>query len=294
MSSASPCPTAYFPKFVILFVYNLQANLVYRNQLNLVLTIGAVVLGNSNTILNGTSLGHKKNIAPPKWNDNEDCEMNINEQLTALKQWEPPEHFGAWHVFEDCYLAHGTSEQGLAHMGGMCSKDGQNTAVTYFDFAGGETWRIFAQELGHNFGAHPSFEKGIGKTGGIMDYGDGKLNGVYQFNTEFRKAEMCKTINTHVQNCPQGFQALEPVCGNGILDDGETCECRNGENSCQYCDGCQLQPGKMCSPEGLNMACCWPNGQLADTSVLCKKGEKQGTCIYLSLTRVSCTSYSVD
>ena len=33
------------------------------------------------------------------------------------------------------------------------------------------TWRIFAHEIGHNFGAHHSFEEGQGTTGRIMDYG---------------------------------------------------------------------------------------------------------------------------
>lgn len=36
-----------------------------------------------------------------------------------------------------------------------------------------------------------------GRTGpGIMDYGDGKLNGIYQFNTRYRKQEMCRQMNS--------------------------------------------------------------------------------------------------
>ena len=31
---------------------------------------------------------------------------------------------------------------------------------------------------------------------GIMDYGDGKLDGVYQFNTRYRKQEMCRQMNS--------------------------------------------------------------------------------------------------
>ena len=31
---------------------------------------------------------------------------------------------------------------------------------------------------------------------GIMDYGDGKLNGIYQFNTRYRKQEMCQAMNS--------------------------------------------------------------------------------------------------
>jgi hypothetical protein len=28
-----------------------------------------------------------------------------------------------------------------------------------------------------------------------MDYGDGRLNGYYQFNTAYRKSEMCREIS---------------------------------------------------------------------------------------------------
>lgn len=34
-----------------------------------------------------------------------------------------------------------------------------------------------------------------------MDYGDGRLDGVYQFNTKYRKKEMCETLSEHVDHC---------------------------------------------------------------------------------------------
>ena len=33
-----------------------------------------------------------------------------------------------------------------------------------------------------------------GTTGGIMDCGDGTLNGIFQFNRQFRRTEMCSTM----------------------------------------------------------------------------------------------------
>jgi hypothetical protein len=40
---------------------------------------------------------------------------------------------------------------------------------------------------GHNFAAQHTFQNGQGSTGSIMDYGDGKLNGEYQFHTTYSK-----------------------------------------------------------------------------------------------------------
>ena len=44
---------------------------------------------------------------------------------------------------------------------------------------------------------------------------------------------------------------LEVACGNGRLDTGETCECKNGELSCAHCNNCQLAPGKECSRDSV-------------------------------------------
>jgi hypothetical protein len=53
--------------------------------------------------------------------------------------------------------------------------------------------------------AKHSFEKGQGKTGGIMDYGDGKLKGAYQFYTKYRKAEVCREISKKLASASSRF-----------------------------------------------------------------------------------------
>jgi len=56
-------------------------------------------------------------------------------------------------------------------------------------------WGTFAHELGHNFNAAHSFEEGMYKTGGIMDYGDGTHDGSVQFNTDYRQCGICSELS---------------------------------------------------------------------------------------------------
>merc|ERR1719362_1169580 len=111
-----------------------------------------------------------------------------------------------WQLLTGCGNGYGVV--GLAWMGTLCDNRGLNSGVnqliTYdgssVSTVGDRTWRIFAHELGHNFAADHSFENGEGRTGGIMDYGDGKLKGVYQFNTKYRKSEVCQHVRQEKQS----------------------------------------------------------------------------------------------
>lgn len=38
-----------------------------------------------------------------------------------------------------------------------------------------------------------------------MDYGDGRLNGEYQFNSKYRKTEMCRVLSRRVDSCGGNF-----------------------------------------------------------------------------------------
>merc|ERR1712232_285592 len=79
-------------------------------------------------------------------------------------------------------------------------------------------WGIFAHELGHNFGGAHSFEEGQMWTGGIMDYGSGKLGGYYQFNTKYRKKQMCNALNRVVGKCGGKFEPESANTGGTDID----------------------------------------------------------------------------
>merc|ERR1719399_2126579 len=103
---------------------------------------------------------------------------------------------------------------GVAYVGTLCEmSQGYNTGANKWQAP--TSWFVYAHELGHNFDGKHSFEEGQGRTGGVMDYGDGKLNGHYQFNTKYRKTKMCAKMNAKVNKCYGMFQKDKAGGGGG-------------------------------------------------------------------------------
>jgi len=234
-----------------------QANLIYRPQLNFVLQIG-------NSYLQATP-----NNAP-SWNQGNSCPQSINTQLDNFKRWDQPAQMGLWHLFDDCFP--GSGSIGLASVGVLCrmSKSTWNNkyANTGLSWYSARTWKTFAHEVGHNFGGGHSFENGQGNTGGIMDYGDGTLDDIFQFNTQFRKDEMCAVMRQAVANQCSAITYYASSCGNGVVEAGEDCECASGTD-CAYCSNCQLSAGKQCTPDSYSGAeCCSSLGEYTRFGIL--------------------------
>jgi len=171
-----------------------EASLVYEAQMNIRLEIGDLQMYQAP----GSS-------SVPGW-ASASCVAGeeVRQKFELFSRWSPPSRQAVWHMFTGCGNGFGTI--GLAYVGSTCRRS-FNTGVNMLrNFRGRvveDSWTTFAHELGHSLAARHSFEEGQGRTGGIMDYADGKLNGVYQFNTKYRKAEMCNELTSK-----------KPFCGN--------------------------------------------------------------------------------
>lgn len=135
------------------------------------------------------------------------CSANpsISGYLQSLAGWRSSVksgNKGLWKLLTDCFPPPGTI--GIAYVGTLC----RNYGVGVTTWTGDRTWQTDAHEIGHIFGAGHSFEEGQGSTGGIMDYGDGLLNGVYQFNEQYRKFEMCGIISSTMESYPECWATL--------------------------------------------------------------------------------------
>jgi len=208
-----------------------EASLVYEVQMNLRLEIGDLQIYQAP----GSS-------SQPRW-ASASCVAGeeVRQKFNSFSEWSPPSQQAVWHMFTGCGNGFGTI--GLARVGVTC-RSGTNTAVNMLRNIGGrraivqDTWTTFAHELGHNLAARHSFEEGQGRTGGIMDYGDGKLNGIYQFNTKYRKAQMCDELTSKKPRCGNLFAAISKGSG-GSNGGGGSGTCADEDGNCrfytQYC-----------------------------------------------------------
>lgn len=238
--------------------YFRKANLIFNGQLNITLELtGGSIIKNS-----GQAFDKIPTIQDPENPTRGLCAnssgqiMLPGEQLALFKAWKTQVHAkdkGTWHLLTDCQPPPGTV--GLSFIRALCLPD---ASVGFTSFTGTETWRTFTHEIGHNFGATHSFERGRGTTGGIMDYGNGYYpyfagspqdipagsNTKIQFNVQQRRADVCGYVNKVIldtdgeiaadQSCftavSTTYQWFQVTCASGVLEAGCTCGCNNNGN----------------------------------------------------------------
>jgi len=202
--------------------------LLYTRQTHVRIDIGELYIGN-------------KNSHPPLNRNAQDgsCKGAMG-AFNEMSEWidNTSTKSNYWMEVSDCF----SGTVGVSWISALCSS-WANYGVS------ARNWLIFAHELGHGFGCTHSFENGIGLTGGIMDYGTGLYEGVYQFHPG-KKSEFCGFVNIlkNDQRYASCITIADNTCGDGVMGLNEQCECiKKGSKKCGICVNCKLTKRIQCA-----------------------------------------------
>ena len=223
---------------------------------------------------------------------------------TVPRNPDRPRKQGLWHLFTNCHGPRGNL--GKAYYDTLCHSQYGVGVSALAQNKEDDFWITFLHEVGHNLNASHSHEEGVGSTGGVMDFTHVPLDGEIQFNSQYRKDEMCSALNSRVSTCAM-VSTVNPRCGDQVVEGQEECECADGSQTCLFCHNCRLSPGKQCNPseeccsgDGAFLASMSPcsigrcvSGKCMDTHKMCESwfhegstecGDRNNPC------RVQCTS----
>ena len=255
------------------------------------------------TVIDRSCNAAESNSAP--WNLACSDDVKLNDRLNLFSSWRGsnPDTNAYWSLLTTCNTK---SAVGLAWRGQLCregaseakDKDGGNetVAATNVVVRTSAEWQIFAHETGHTFGAVHDCTADVcpvssdsqpccplssstcdadGKyimnpsTGdGITDFSPCSIGNICSGLMRNVDGE-CLTNNKNVGTIT-GSQ-----CGNGIVEEGEECDCGGGEdcqqNSCCDAKTCKFRDGAKCDPT--NEDCCTDKCQFASAGTVCRESS---------------------
>ena len=180
-----------------------------------------------------------------KWKqywDNIECKQNPFQLFDQFRNHRPLSTQEIWVLMSYC-PEHTTL--GVAGIGGSFSMVNTNEYIT------------FLHEIGHNLGAKHHDDYGVM---GPVRY----INEILQFN-KITKNDICNRRFTHTNQ--------DQLCGNGIVEVGEECECKKGRLKCDCCINCKLKG--QC--DSLHNQCCH-KCQFKNTFNKCNMFGHKGYC----------------
>ncbi|KAF8988480.1 hypothetical protein BGZ52_009261 [Haplosporangium bisporale] len=231
---------------------------------------------------------------------NQDCSTNytINNRLSDFSYWRGQngrsnDSIGLWHLMTKCSSG---AILGIAWTGALCqtaaiAQGTDYTAGTGVSSISPYEWMVVAHELGHGFGAQHDCTASTCGSGTCCPLSNSTCDAQDQFimNPSEQAATrifspcsinaICSTIASSDGNCMQAptvavnkvQMANVNVCGNGIKEAGEQCDCGSPAEcaSDPCCDGttCTYKGTAVC--DDLSDDCC-RNCQLAPANTICR------------------------
>lgn len=252
--------------------------------------------------------------APPQdapWNTGCGGNMSITDRLNTFSQWrsERNDSNAYWSLLTSCPTG---PEVGLSWLGQLCVRDvskGPGEVVSGANVVAktSNEWQVIAHESGHTFGAvhdcdssacrdpnSVSAQQCCPLTGSTCDAGEQYImnpstgQGISKFSqctlgnvcSAMQRNSVKTTCLSDNRNVPtlQGHQ-----CGNGIVEEGEQCDCGGrencGGNNCCDPDTCKFRNGAVCDDS--NEDCC-NNCQYSQAGTVCRPStgqcDPQETC----------------
>lgn len=291
--STNSTPKAAAKDFVINMVNT--ASSLYEQSFN-------VSIGLRNLTVNDPGCPPSASAATP-WNVN--CATgNVTWRLNEFSKWraDHPDQNAYWTLLTSCPTQ---SEVGVSWMGLLCNSELTSNAGSYVTGANvvvgtsGPTWQIFSHESGHTFGAVHDCDaqtcaQDLQASSQCCPLSTTTCNAGAQYimnpyavpsMTTFSSCtigNVCSAIGRNSVNSSclvnnRGVVTITgSVCGNGIVEAGEQCDC-GGADGCESnncCDGatCKFKDGAVCDDS--NDSCC-ENCQFASADTVCRPSISQ-------------------
>ncbi|CAG8627135.1 6542_t:CDS:10, partial [Dentiscutata heterogama] len=252
-----------------------SASAVYERTFNVTLGLIYIEIQDSNC----------PSTPNPAWNRPCSDSYSISDRLSDFSQWRGDDGAALWHLMSKCNTG---TKVGIAWLGQLCqtsaSSQSNGTGQAFVSGAGVSTivkdeWKVVAHEIGHGFGAYHDCTSTTCPCNSVNDpcaccplsQTTCDAGGQYIMNptsnvltNDFSPCsitDICSTfpnIGTCLQDPATASKTIltAAMCGNGLKEAGEECDCGTDCATDPCCDGttCKLKKGSQC--DDTNDLCC--------------------------------------